>query len=432
MRMSQALGPDKSRIEQAYWLLLRQRYPASALWWGQEPGDVWWPEWSEAAFVREIHEWLLLAEAANIVEDPEVISWGRYARFAVGRLRGEVWRRPAAPLSHLRHALSVLTLLGDYSRLQRALHDMPRWLDAIKDTVGGDYWAKNELSQEVAGVLGLVSRIPAPSGEDHVRWTVSVDQAKASINRYAQRCTADASGTLATIPWIGSAHVDAGGWHRQRQQHQRPDQPWCPLNESILTAVAPKLGLLDNDRFVVREFLKNQSFVRWNELDSGTIYYGVAAYSALLSGLAINWWHHKAQSVSALTWALAEPSQFESELLWLYAALANNNVLGPAVTAFLHWRIAAALALAYADAWLWIEGGNPDEVVTWLRRFLSPATATSWIPLLKANPGRALMIADAYRTMANDCEPNLKTPDWIGWQWGPIAPDIVAKMGSKS
>ena len=430
--MSQALGSDKSRIEHAYWLLLRQRYPASALWWEQVPGDFWWPEWSETAFLREIHEWLLLAEAANRIEDPEVISWGRYARFSVGRLRGEVWRRPAAPLSHVRYGLSVLTLLGDYPRLKRALQEMPRWLDAIKDIGGGDYWAKTELTQEVAGVLGLVSRIPFPSGIDHVRWTVTVDQVKASINRYAQRCAADAPGTLATVPWIGSAHIDAGGWHRQRQQHQGAGQPLLPLNESNLTVVAHKLGVFAHDQFLVRQSLKNQGFVRWNDLGSAAIYYGRGAYPALLSSLTINWWHHKAQPVSALTWVLAEPTLFESQLLWLCTSLANTNVLGHAVTAFLKWRVAANLALAYADAWLWIEGGDPDEVVAWLKLFLSPATAAAWIPVLKANPGRALMVADAYRVMANDCLPDLKTTNWTGWQWGPIAPDILAKISSKS
>jgi hypothetical protein len=204
-----------------------------------------------------------------------------------------------------------------------------------------------------------------------------------------------------------------------------------PLNESILTVVAHKLGLFDNARILITHPLKNQSFVRWNDLDSGTIYYGPGAYSALLSSLTINWWHQKTQSVSALTWALAEPTQFESQLLWLYTALANTSLLGQAVSAFLKWRVAADLALAYADAWLWIEGGDPNEVVAWLKLFLSPASATAWIPVLKANPGRALMVADAYRNVAGDCFPDLKTTNWTGWQWGPIAPEIVAKVSLK-
>lgn len=426
--MSQAVS-EKHRLESGFWNLLRQRYPATALWWHQNPSEGWWPEWSENAFQREMQGWLGLAETAALTSnDIEVLSWGRFARLAVGRLRGEVWKRPAAPLSHAHYGITVLSILADHPRLWHALSNLPSWLDAMRETAAGDYWAQIELTEEALGLVSTLTHLPVPAGIDHVRWTVAIDQAKAAIVRYRDRVKQRSDHNLAIIPWVGSAHVDVWEWHNRRMSFEFEPHLKEPMRDTMVLGLADLLGGLTHTKKTLVPQLHAKSFWRWNDSGPAVIYYGDHAQSARLGNLVLDWWQQKARLLVSLTWAIAEPVWLEAQMLWVMQVFASSSPLAPSAKSWVEKCIKMREALALADAWLWLENGEPDVVARWLEGFVSPgANAWAWVPYLKANPGRALTSMQNYYELMSVHEPLLTTP-WSGWQWGPVAPDAIEKI----
>ncbi len=409
------------QLAEHFWHLIEDRYPGSAIWWHREGSGGQWPEWSEAAFQREMRSWLsLAAEAGLLAELVEADSWGRYARLAAGRLRGEVWRRSDAPLSHARHNLEVLWMIGDYVAFFKALKSLPDWLKSIAGMVAGDFWTTIELSREAHGLLRGACVMPVPPGMDALRWAVAEDQAKLAIHAYVETAKNHSYGTVTVVPWIASAHVDVMSWRQRRNQFDVP-----PGEHFRMASGGRELanGLRFHSRCQTQSsgWLRSRSYARWNPLGLGTVYYGPTASTALVMNWVLTEWKQKASDLEPLSWAIAEPMWMEAGLRRAAELLmADSDRRFREIEVFVNHWARTQEALAVADAWLWLESGEPERVARWLERFVSYRDAWSLVPYLKCNPGRALVSLENYERWKSTTDDS-----WVGWTWGPIAPDAI-------
>ncbi len=415
------MQPDQ--LSKDFWQLIENRYPGTALWWNRDVSGSWWPEWDEAAFQREMQRWLALAAAAgSLPEGVEPHSWARYARLAAGRLRGEVWRRADAPLSHARHGLEALRIIGDDRRFFQALLDLPDWLHGISGIMAGDFWTTIELSREAHALIKGVCMTPAPTGMDSLRWAVAMDEVKSAIQAYVQTVKQHSYGTVTVVPWIASAHVDVMRWRRRRKQFD--DQQGGP---SFLHArgkdLVQRMPFHSQCHMKSLGWLTSRSYTRWLCTGPPTVYYGPTSSTTLVLNSILTEWKRRARHIDALTWAIAEPMWMEAGLWRAAKRLAEEPEYGfvELENVVAYWtRNQEAIALA--DAWLWLELGEPEQVARWLERFLCQRDAWSMVPYLKNNPGRALISLQNYERWDDYSE-----RPWMGWDWGPIAPEVLGQ-----
>lgn len=156
------------------------------------------------------------------------------------------------------------------------------------------------------------------------------------------------------------------------------------------------------------------------------MYYGPAATTTLVLMRVLTAWKERARTLQPLSWAIAEPMWVEAGLRRAADLLMADSVPGPSVfeKAVCCWsKIYDAFAIA--DAWLWLESGEPDEVARWLEGFMPRRDAWSVVPYLKHNPGRALVSFENYERWQD-----FKDDPWWGWHWGPIAPEEIIHGGT--
>lgn len=420
-----AMQPQQ--IAEDFWQLIQDRYPGTAIWWHRKGTKNVWPEWSEAAFGRELRDWLALAAAAgSLNEAVEVNHWARYARFASGRLRGEVWRRADAPLSHARHMLEALWVTEDHQSFVTALKALPGWLQGISGVVAGDFWTTIEVTREADGLLEGVLTTPVPQGMDALRWAIAEDQAKAAVRAYVKNAGGQAYASTTLVPWVASAHVDLGRWRQRRLEFDSPQQRQPPRVEYRGSALATRLGFDVRCRLQARSWLGARSYVRWDPAGGATVYYGPAATTTLALMRVLTAWKERVRMIQPLSWAIAEPMWVEAGLRRAADLLMADSVPGRSVFEKVVgcWsKIYDAFAIA--DAWLWLESGEPDEVARWLEGFMPRRDAWSVVPYLKHNPGRALVSFENYQRWRD-----FKDDPWWGWHWGPIAPDEISHGGT--
>lgn len=412
------------QIAEEFWQIIDDRYPGTAIWWHRQGAGNVWPEWSEAAFDRELRGWLNLASVAgSLNEAVEVNHWARYARFAAGRLRGEIWRRADAPLSHARHILEVLWVTEDFQSFLAALRTLPGWLQRISGVVAGDFWTTIEMKREADGLLGGVLTMPAPQGMDALRWAIATDQAKAAVRTYVANAEGQAYVSTTLVPWVASAHVNLEIWHQRRLEFDSQQQRRPPLVEARGSALATRLGFEVRCRLLTRSGLGARSYARWDPAGEATVYYGATATTTLAMTRILTAWKERARTLHPLSWAIAEPTWVEAGLRRAADFLIADAGPGSSVfeKAVCCWATIYD-AVANADAWLWLESGEPDEVARWLEGFMPHRDAWSVVPYLKHNPGRALVGFENYARWQE-----FHDDPWWGWQWGPIVPDEIAR-----
>lgn len=408
------------QIAEDFWQLIQDRYPGTAIWWHRKVAGNIWPEWSEAAFGRELRRWLSLAETAeSLNEAVEVQHWAHYARLAAGRLRGEVWRRADAPLSHARHSLLALWATEDHPSFFKALTDLPGWLQRISGVVAGDFWTAIEVTREAEGLLHGVLTRPVPRGMDALRWAIIEDQAKVAVRAYVKNVASQGYTSTTLVPWMASAHVDLARWRQRRLEFDRPQEGQPPPMGLRGSALATRLGFAGRCRLQFRSWLGACSYVRWDSAGGATVYYGPDAVTTLAMMRVLTVWKERARTLHSLSWAIAEPMWLEAGLRRVADLLVADS--RPGLRAFEEAVAGWAKihdAIAIADAWLWLESGDPEEVARWLEGFMPGRDAWSVVPYLKHNPGRALVSVENYERWRDGSDQN----PWWGWDWGPIAP----------
>lgn len=395
---------EKKHVQQLFWHHLRQRHPATALWWSTDAPVDLWPEWSATAFQRERDTWLALSEMTQNLDDYEARSWGRYARLTAGRISAESWRRPEAPVSHLSHLLQALRLVDpDEKRGLRieVLEGAIRWLAAIEPPAAADYWTRPVLEMEVRQAIRWLRQWPCPQSVSALAWGTAVDRAATAVQAYRDRILSYKGSHPPEVPWMPIAHLDADDWKARRRAWTRSSRPAPGPRPPSFGATRPTIPP------PVQLTRTAGGAASWLRPGNGqpVLFAGdTAGLGAQVAGL-FAWWQAQAPALHPLSWVLAEPWWVEGGLR-LLAEASSPGLLT-------RWR-ETMTALALADAWLWLESGDPEEVTRWLTPVCSRHYALAWIPRLKVNPGRILageIAADRYRTAPQ-------------WRFGPIAPEL--------
>lgn len=418
-----ANGASLEAIERAFWDLLRDRYPATAWWWGKMPAD-WFPEWSGAAFARETEQWLQASALTLEVSGEPVRHWGRFARWAARRISGQTWRRPGAPLSHARHVLRVVRILdpsGQKFRLDRVLERMTLWLGRIRDVAGTDYWTTVELDNEWASLSAFIRKMPGPSGVDPVRWTIVADRAQKALRSYRESVKRMDAVRRQEVAWGPVARLDPGQWQNRREFRARPRPKVKFLTSIEIIEGGRRLPGHERVRYQLVPWLGHEAWVRRDA--EPVVFYGPTSRIGLVLAQLLAFWMHQSVSFHPLTWALADPAVTEGGLQAWSRVAGRRWPEWVAVRSglLLRW-LDEREVLACGDAWLWLEPVDAWVVGRWLGERLSQDRADAIVPRLVLEPGRCVM-ADGYAQefLKQFGEGDL-THSW--WTEGPLAPDF--------
>lgn len=417
----------KGRVAQNFWKLIEDRYPVVALWQGRQVAQLF-PEWSLVAFQREVATWLSLSQEIINYNDREMLNWGRFARIVAGRLNGEVWRSPVAPLRHVRQVLKTLQILdpsGSRFRSPQVLEQLLGWISRMQDVAGADYWTLTELDMQIRAIKGLIRRLSVPHGDNPSQWTVLSDQVIHALGRYRETIRSAGVASIPPLPMMASAHVDLFEWHRRRTDYS---------NQSFGTQARPtELEVMELEQYLEPPahhyqdiMIPGMGFGSYvlSSSDQDLVFYGEKAWMSLILSHLWVWWKRRNPAIHPLSWVLANPVWIEGGL-WLGVELFMSQFPGwSPVRAgiFQRWMDQCQL-LALADAWLWLESGEPDQVACWLARYLPQEYAYRLVPRLKIAPGRFVsiqMFVDLYHQLGGPSE----FTD-TRWEEGPFPPEAL-------
>lgn len=426
--------PLKGKIRMVGWKILEDRYPATTLWWGGlgSPATLW-PTWTPAGFQKEMASWLQLAEMTVRHPDVEVQSWGRYARFSVGRISGAHWRRPVAVLRHAKTMLWTAWMLdpaGQTIFSARLFKEALIWLEESKRYVQFNSWERIECQSEIDQLRSWIHSIPRPPDMGRIHWEAWQEKFYGFLDRFRDEVLSARPNSGLQTPWISSVHVNAGGYRRRRKDRENvtgdhaPNMPeseyWSDSFPAGHNGRAPSLVLVPQ--------LRKDSWVRWNlKQKTKTIYYGDMAQEALGLSNLLHWWFNRSQ-VDGLTWILSTPPQWEARLLLLANATREMEFQwGQERTTILRNFVRRYEVMALIDEWLWLENGDPSQVVEWVSRVSTEAFAYFWVPRIKNNPGRFVMTDILYHDLDKRMrEAQTSAWYWDNWQWGPMDQGLTA------
>lgn len=425
--MPEDASTENGRLEAGFWSLLAQRHPLTWWWWwspdAAAPANLF-PEWTVPAFERETADWRRLAQDSVPIKDPEVQQWGRFARWAAARLASGSYQDGAEPLRHANMAVSIVQLLDPAEQLYprgELLDGLSQWLSLIDGVSARSFWRRVRVAAEGSRLAVQISHFRGLGGEEpglKEKW----ERAKSAIEHYSLRVTQSGAEESAPIPWTTSAHVFVETWQDFRQ-HVTHEKPWVidrPVSgQSVLKPGGPNFPAVQD---VVVPGL-SQWWVRPAD-DSAILYHGDRQDPSLAIGVALALWRQQSRR-SRLTWALTHAPVVEGGLLFLSSGLLDT--LWPAWPpvqnhVLTHWA-QRRRAMAAADAWLWLEGGSPDDVLNWLCRFFSKSEAALIIPWMKCHPGYYVMAQRVFEAL----ETAGPSPDFQHWIFsqGPVMPDSL-------
>jgi len=370
------------------WSILWQRHPSTAWWWSDsDSGRVpnFFPVWSAEAFAKEATDWRRFAQETTTSGDGQVRHWGRFARWTATRLLAGSFRGAAEPLRHANAVLDAVQVLDpdhevvDVAQLASQMVD---WLSAVRDVQAGDEWRQLRLRQEAIRLKSHVGR-----------W-LKDDAVSVALDRYVERVTNDVSDDTDPLPWVTVAHVVVEEWRiwRETMTQEPPVVIHRPQYDPGGVRDVAQFSFPTLHR-VVRPDL-TQWWMR-PKSDEATIYVPSHRTEALSLAVLLALWHQQSRQ-EAVTWALTQPPQVEGGLESLVGLIGQFwPSWAPVVSGFLAQWLQRRRALAVADAWLWLDRGDADEVVKWLGRFMDKSASWALIPWLKSNPGYYVM---AHRT----------------------------------
>jgi hypothetical protein len=391
-------SPDH-RLEDNFWSLLLERHPLTWWWWG--PGEAapgeFFPEWSAGAFEREAGEWRHLATSTVDMADEEVVHWGRFARTTAARLASGSWQDASELLRHANTTLTLVDLLdptGDQCPRARLLDRMAVWLDQAAGVTAGGVWRKVRIKAEASRLLTYLAKVQ----DDNL--VPSRDRGAAAVHAYVDRAVG-ASDEFDAVPWASSAHVFVETWREFRQAFtgERPIIVDRPVRGDELLLNRGLENFPDIQDVVVPA--AGQWWVRPTG-EKITLFHNGRMDGSLAAAVVLGLWHQVSHA-NALTWALTPAPHIEGGMHRL-AVLVEDlwPRWAPVETHLLAQFRQRRTALAVADAWLWLEGGNPEAVAIWLSRFLPKAAAQTVIPWMKSHPGYYVQAHRVYESLSHD------------------------------
>jgi hypothetical protein len=386
---------DNTVLASQFWQLIEARYPWVAHSVAERPLGAL-PEWSEEAFSREEQAWLACAEAAERASAPTAARWGRFARHAVRRLRGGVWRAADAPLRAVRAWLAAneRRLPDDRvpDRLATMIEGLPRFLETAGAVVGGDAWTVRRVEALAADLTGVLVAAAEPSP--------TLQRALDALTAYAAR-GAFGIGDPHTVAWIIRA----------------PDPECFARREARVLGALPSPAPLTAD--AVRRLLETLGLPGVDDVEPERR----LARSLEAAWMAYGW--------PQLDFALADVAALPAVLDWVVARAAQ---MPGSDQAGWRWLYVRRQAVIFADARLWLADEPPERVAAWLAQFLTPPEAVAWVNWLMAEPGWALARA-AWADLSGWSALGLdRLSDVLSrspadsppyWQWEPEQEDVL-------
>lgn len=378
--MSDAL--TKHRMAHAFWDLIRDRHPLTWWWWqggGQDRLSLF-PSWSPQAFREEAQQWRRLAQATVGTDSDEVRHWGRYARWAASRLESGSYQDAGQPLEHANTVFEVWTVIGDFEDSAWLLEEFSSWIASIEGVGVVDAWSQNELDHQAGLLSRRIRRLK----------TVEPGQGRAldALQDFVDRVR-EKPVLTEPLPWAVSGHVFVETWRDRRRAMTRE----LPL---LLKRPQGHREVFDDGyphfpriRDVVHEGVSGWWLRPRDEADM--LYSGRQETDTLSVGILLALWYQRCRH-EKLTWALTPLAHLEGSL----AALADVipelwPTWPPAQTGRLAQWVQQRRALAVADAWLWLEGGAPAQVASWLKRYVGDPRALKAVAWMKTHPGYYVM-----------------------------------------
>ncbi|PSR28063.1 MAG: hypothetical protein C7B47_06220 [Sulfobacillus thermosulfidooxidans] len=408
----------KDTIKQAFVKLLAERAPAAMIWHDLAPHHSFqWPEWSQNAFSKERKDWLALSQLTMTSDDQEVRHWGRFARLAANRIAQGAWQSPLAPLHTLRSSFFTLWLLdtqGEDIAWDRVCTLAADWLHNLIEQRGGDIFARAQLQGEADDFKRWLRTVAAAKdGLDQLvePLAVALDDYVAQIDKRAM-CPVD-------VPWATSAHVNAWEWHNRRILYEIPSFSPVPvmsvksLTEDFPRAIWPQEMDKTIPQYVLVPALERSSWVRFTP--EPTVFFGPNAQGSIILSQLYLWWVQQCRH-DRINFVVTPSPIFESVLYVLVTYLPEEVSKG--LTLWKQkWRNTVD-ALALADAWMWLEGAEPDVVQAWLKPLLGDDRATAWVLRLKTDPSYFLVVHSLAEQILE--ESLAKGYEWPGFTRGPI------------
>lgn len=413
----------KRRLEDSFWSHLAERYPLTRWWWGPErdASAGLFPDWTRSAFEREAAEWRRLAKETVDQEDAEIRHWGQFARVTANRILAGSWTDAAEPVRQANLALTVVGLLDpageQYPRLG-VVENLAAWLSQVQGVSAVGFWRRTRLAAESARLLRQLARW-TPGG-DAGQWQRTLDNAAAMVKAYGQRAAA-ADADQETIPWAMSANVQVETWRERRET-------LGTQNPVIMSKPVPSerlLGRSQSHAAPLQEVVVpglSQWWVRPGP-EGDILYHGDMYDPSVSLGAMLALWRHESPQGN-LTWALSQPPLLEGGLTMMATLLHTLWPDWPPIkNRYLGQWLQRRQAMAVADAWLWLEAGDPREVLAWMGKFLSQDEGVAVIPWMKCHPGYYVMSDRVWEVLDSLPDPR----DWSHWLFrsGPIVPDAV-------
>ncbi len=416
----------KRRLEDSFWAHLAARYPLTRWWWGAESGTfgTLFPEWTAAAFEHEAAEWRRLAQDTVMLADMETSHWGRFARTVATRVQAGSFRDGAEPLRYANMALTVVNLLDPRAERHprgELLESLAGWLSQVSDVAAAGFWRRTRASAEASRMIHQVSRMPCPEGTVEDAWKLLQENVVAMVKAYLKRLAQAPQEDEEAIPWAVSAHVSVDVW-RDRREEMSLEAPLVikrPVpSEQILGVSLPHAASVQD--VVVPGLM--QWWVRPTERGD-VVFHGDSYDPSVALATVLALWRNESP-VTDLTWALSHPPFVEGGLITVCDLMHRLwPTWAPVQSGYLAQWLQRRRAMATADAWLWLEGGDPSEVYPWLARFMTKGESLALIPWMKSHPGYYVMSHRVFEVLSATAE----SEDWAHWVFrhGPVVPDAV-------
>ncbi len=404
--------------------LVRDRYPATFLWWTGEMPDPRWPAWNAREFGRVAERWQDVARRSDDQPNPRV--WAAHARAAMAGIRRQVWRLGHAPFAQARHTLEIFEryeeLTGIAVPWTEWLAGLDEWLAKLGPLAAGELRVQASAKLEIGRLRGRVRQVAKTRADGRLRSLGDLIEQR--LNHHLQQVRgAWSQDVLEPPPWASPAVVAVSAW-RERREGFLPDQRFSGERRASVSLRLEDVLMTDPPATVVEvEGVGDGMMVLPGP--PSKIVVGRAAPTGTLAADVYRWWFDRAEGVDLLTWAVADPIYIEAAILALWSRLVAERRLEPGRHRLLQRLSAESEMLALADAWLWLEDAEEKAVTEWLRPWIEPPfTAATRVKHMQLCPGYFVQRDLVKRRL----EAEMASADalaWPGWELGPF--DLVSR-----
>jgi len=413
-----------SKLEGMVRRIATERYPASVVWWlGELPRPIWAP-WNAREFERLSERWREVARRSAAKSGDAKVYGDHSRRAVVSILHHQSWKLAHVPLMHLRTTLQTLWIFqrmtGVHVAWEEWLTSANGWLDQLlgQSLSAGDPWIQAEVLSEqerIRRVLNLIAGVdPGPELK------AAIIQVKRSVARIRDQFQRGWRESMEPPGWTAPANLDSEEWKRRRQSVSTPVD---------ISSAASGKGFGLGDVFIATHpsevvHVDELSACTWVLPTEASVKVAVGSrgeLTQLVTDVRI-WWWQQAKQTSSLAWALADPLYIEAVLIATWAQLADNHAesLDDDRRRVLARLVQNSEVMASADAWLWLEEGDLNQVFDWLCPFFGASASRRLISRMQVYPGY-WMERERLRTLVQSAmtEEGGDLRNWSGWQRGP-------------